>query len=95
MQNTYAKESFIDELAAAAGTDPLDFRLRYLDPADKHRTAAATGPACQLAEATLAAKVGGGSVAKGRGMSYVKYELVRAAPPLSAPSVGRPQCPSL
>ncbi|MHB0775820.1 xanthine dehydrogenase family protein molybdopterin-binding subunit [Halomonas sp. WWR20] len=30
IQNTFANESFIDELAFAAKTDPLAFRLRYL-----------------------------------------------------------------
>src|SRR5215813_4741191 len=34
MQNTYANECFIDELAAAAKTDPLAFRLKYLDAKD-------------------------------------------------------------
>ena len=31
MQNTYANECFMDELAAAADMDPLEFRLKYLD----------------------------------------------------------------
>ena len=31
MQNTYANECFMDELAAAANMDPLEFRLKYLD----------------------------------------------------------------
>ncbi len=35
LQNTYANECFIDELAAAAKMDPLEFRMKYLDPNDK------------------------------------------------------------
>ena len=34
MQNTFANECFMDELAAAAGADPIEFRLKYLDPND-------------------------------------------------------------
>ena len=35
MQNTYANECFMDELAAAAKVDPIEFRMKYLDPADR------------------------------------------------------------
>jgi CO/xanthine dehydrogenase Mo-binding subunit len=79
MQNTYANESFIDELAAAASIDPLDFRLKYLDPADK-RGIELLQRLAQLAnwqKRSSPQKSAGSSVAKGRGMSYVKYELVR------------------
>ncbi|MBI4470006.1 MAG: xanthine dehydrogenase family protein molybdopterin-binding subunit [Acidobacteria bacterium] len=31
---TFASESFIDEMAAAVSADPVQFRLRHLDPAD-------------------------------------------------------------
>jgi len=80
LQNTYANECFIDELAAAAKADPIDFRLKYIDPADKrgievlNRLKALakwqTGPSPQPGGAS-------GPLAKGRGVAYVKYELVR------------------
>ena len=79
MQNTYANECFLDELAAATNSDPIEFRLKYLDPADKR------GIEVLLRLIALAKwekrasprKNVSGNIVKGRGMSYVKYELVR------------------
>jgi nicotinate dehydrogenase subunit B len=59
--------------------DPLDFRLKYLDASDK-RGIELLQRLAQLAnwqKRPSPQKSANGSVAKGRGMSYVKYELVR------------------
>ena len=76
MQNTFANESFVDELAAAVGMDPLDFRLRNLnDPRGVEllqRLAKLANWPSRTGRVEQA-----GDVVKGRGVSYVKYELVR------------------
>jgi nicotinate dehydrogenase subunit B len=77
MQNTYANEVFIDECAAAAGVDPVEYRLRYLtDP---------RGVAVLRAAASMAKwdprpsprRDPSSPIARGRGIAYVKYENVR------------------
>jgi CO/xanthine dehydrogenase Mo-binding subunit len=79
MQNTYANECFMDELAAAAKADPFEFRRKYLDPNDKRglevldRLAALSKWDKRASPQTGAS----GNVVRGRGVSYVKYELVR------------------
>jgi CO/xanthine dehydrogenase Mo-binding subunit len=79
MQNTFANESFMDELAAAAGEDPIAFRRKVLDPADK-RGLEVLERVAHLAkwESRASPKPGAsGDVVTGRGISYCKYELVR------------------
>jgi CO/xanthine dehydrogenase Mo-binding subunit len=76
LQNTFANEAFMDELAADAGADPLEFRLRYLDDP---RGAEVLRRLARLArwEGRTSPKRDGGEVAAGRGLAYVKYELYR------------------
>jgi CO/xanthine dehydrogenase Mo-binding subunit len=77
MQNTYANEVFIDECAAAAGADPVEYRLRYLtDP----RGIAVLRAAASMAQWDVRPsprRDESGSIARGRGIAYVKYENVR------------------
>jgi CO/xanthine dehydrogenase Mo-binding subunit len=76
MQNTFGNECFLDECAAAAGADPFEYRTRILkDPRglellQRLQKLAAWKPRTSPQES-------GGDVAKGRGMAYIKYELVR------------------
>ena len=78
MQNTYANEAFLDELAAAAGADPIEYRLRSLKDARGveliHRLAKLAAWQPRPSPARDAAT---GGIARGRGVSYVKYELNR------------------
>jgi CO/xanthine dehydrogenase Mo-binding subunit len=76
LQNTFGNETFMDELARAVGADPIDFRVRHLnDP---------RGVELLQRLATLAnwqprpaRSPGAGVIVSGRGVAFVKYELVR------------------
>jgi len=77
MQNTFGNECFLDECAAAAGADPLEYRRRNLKDA---RGLDLIDHLVKLASWTPRGKPGSnvnGDVAYGRGVSYTKYELVR------------------
>jgi nicotinate dehydrogenase subunit B len=75
LQNTFANESFLDEIAAEVGTDPLDIRLDYLTDL---RGKALLERLARLSKWRERPKPDrNAEIVTGRGLAYVKYELVR------------------
>jgi CO/xanthine dehydrogenase Mo-binding subunit len=74
-ETTFAMEAFIDELAAAAKQDPLEFRLKYLK---EPRTIGILKAAAKLygwqPRAAFSAGKQSGRVAKGRGIAWVNRD---------------------
>jgi CO/xanthine dehydrogenase Mo-binding subunit len=73
--NVFALESFMDEMAQAANTDPVEFRLKHLaDPRAKAVIERSASMAqWKSAPASSQAKASGG-VLKGRGIGFSKYK---------------------
>ncbi len=74
LPNTFAHESYIDELAAEAGVDPVEYRLRYLKD---ERAAALVREVAERANWTprpvWTPKEADGDVVRGRGFAYAVY----------------------
>jgi len=74
IENSFANESFMDELAAAAKADPAEFRLRYLkDDRAIDVIQAAMKLAGWQARPGPNPNAGNGDVVTGRGISYLRY----------------------
>jgi CO/xanthine dehydrogenase Mo-binding subunit len=64
--NTFANESFMDELATAAGADPLEFRLRHLADPRARDVLAAVAQSAEWASPL--------PPDEGRGIAFARYE---------------------
>ena len=74
IENSFANEGFMDELAAAANADPAEFRLRYLkDQRAIDVVQAAMKLAGWQARPGPNPNAGSGPVVKGRGIAYLRY----------------------
>ena len=74
LPNSFAHESYIDELATAAGVDPLEFRLRYLDdPRARELLQATADKASWQAHASPQQQQAQGDILSGQGLAYARY----------------------
>jgi CO/xanthine dehydrogenase Mo-binding subunit len=75
-ENTFANESFMDELAAAAQVDAVEFRLNYLsDPRAREAiTAAAAAAGWETHPSPRLKRSEDGQLALGRGIAFAQYE---------------------
>jgi len=77
MQNTFGNESFMDELAAAARTDPIEFRKRFLKDPRGIECIERCQKLAQWKSQQNRPPWLSDDIVRGRGFSYLKYELVR------------------
>lgn len=75
LPNTFAHESYIDELAEAAGEDPVEYRLRYLkdERAAELVKSVAERADWKTKKGHWEEKDKVGSIVKGRGFAYARY----------------------
>ncbi|MFG1299110.1 molybdopterin cofactor-binding domain-containing protein [Xanthobacter sp. V3C-3] len=74
LPNSFAHESYIDELAAAAGVDPVDYRLRHLpDPRAAELVRATAERAGWEPRTAPRMEVVEGDVVRGQGFAYALY----------------------
>jgi nicotinate dehydrogenase subunit B len=71
--NVFAIESFMDELAAAAGTDPVQFRLRHLDDARARDAISIAAQKFGWSEDS-----DGKAPGRGRGFAFARYKNLAA-----------------
>ena len=73
LPNTFAHECFIDELAAEAGVDPVEYRLRYLKETRAAELVRAVAAQAGWNERTGPRLDGEGDILRGQGFAYALY----------------------
>ncbi len=73
MPNSFAHESYIDELAAEAGADPVDFRLKHLKDPRASELVRATAERGNWVERTGPRRTSDGDTLYGQGFAYAVY----------------------
>ncbi len=77
MQNTFANESFLDELLASASLDPMSYRLKHISDRRGEELLTRLAKLSGWDERPSPRK-STGDVCHGRGLAYVHYDLTRA-----------------
>jgi CO/xanthine dehydrogenase Mo-binding subunit len=76
--NVFAIESFIDELAAAASADPLEFRLAHTSDERARAVLSRAGEISGWTRRPSPSKDAAKDIARGRGIAFARYENVYA-----------------